>query len=50
MVVVKNGYGLLGLGTLKSAVYYKDQLMKWADFLYAGTNLGKLKVTLIIFS
>ena len=50
VVVVKNGYGFLGLGTLKSAVYYKDQLMKWANFLYAGTNLGKLKVTLIIFS
>ena len=48
--MVKNGCDFLGLGTLKSAVYYKDQLMKWADFLYADTNLGKLKVTLIIIS
>ena len=48
VVVLKNGCGFLGLGTLKSAVCYKDQLMKWADFLYADANLGKLKVTLII--
>ena len=48
--MVKNGCGFLGLGTLKSAVYYKDQLMKLADFLYADRNLGKLKVTLIIIS
>ena len=44
-MVVKNGCGLLGLGTLKSAAYYEDQLMNWADFLCADTNLGKLKVT-----
>ena len=50
MVVVKNGCGLVILGTLKPAVYYKEELMKWADFLYVDTNLGKLKVTLIIVS
>ena len=50
MVVVENGCGLLILGTLKSAVYYKEKSMNWADFLYADTNLGKLKATLIINS
>ena len=50
VAVVKNGCGLLILGTLKPAVYYKEKLMKWADFLYGDTNLGKLKVTLIIIS
>ena len=49
-MVVKNRCGLLCLGTLKSAVYYKDQLIKCADFLYADANLGKLKVTLITIS
>ena len=49
VVVVKNVCDLLILGTLKS-VYYKEKLMEWADFLYADTNLGKLKVTLIIIS
>ena len=47
MVVIKNGHGLLDRGTLKSAVH-KNELMNWADFLHADTNLGKLKVTLII--
>ena len=42
MVVVKNRHGLLGPGTLKSAVSW------WADVLYADTNQRKLKVTLII--
>ena len=32
MVVVKNRHGLLGPGTLKSAVSW------WADVLYADTN------------
>ena len=50
MVVVKNGCGLLILGSLKSAIYYKEKLMKWAEFLYDDTNLGKLKVTLVIIS
>ena len=50
VVVVKDVCDLLILGTLKSAVYYKEKLMEWADFLYADTNLGKLKVTLIIIS
>ena len=43
----KNGHGLLGLGTLKSAVLQKESV-NWADFLHADTNLWKLKVTLII--
>ena len=47
MVVVKKGDGLLGLGTLKSIVS-----QEWIDelgwFLHADTNLGKVKVTLII--
>ena len=43
MVVVKSGCGFFGLGTLKFAL-----LMKWGDFLHGDTNLGKLKVTLII--
>ena len=38
----------LGFGTLKSAVL--QGLMICADFLYADTNLGKLKVTLNIIS
>ena len=50
MVVVKNESGLLILETLKSAVCYNEKLMKWADFLYADTNLGKLKLTLTIIS
>ena len=25
-------------------LYFKNELMKWADFLHADTNLGKLKV------
>ena len=45
MLDVKYGHGLLGLRTLKSA---KNEMMKGADFLHADTNLGKLKVTLII--
>ena len=36
VVVIKNGHRLLGHGALKS------------DFLHADTNLGKIKVTLII--
>ena len=48
VVVVKNGHGLSGFGTLKSAVL--QALMKCAGFLYADTNLEKLKVTLIIIS
>ena len=47
MVAIKNGHGLLGLGTLKSAVS-----QEWIDelvcFLLADTNLWKLKVTLTI--
>ena len=48
VVVVKNGHGLLDFRTLKSAVL--QRLIKCADFLYADTNLGKLKVTLTIIS
>ena len=33
---------------LQNLLYLKNELMKWADFLHADTNLGKLKVTLII--
>ena len=49
VAVVKNGHGLLGLGTLKSALSRElvDE-MNW--FFAADTNLGKLKVTLIIIS
>ena len=47
MVVVKNGQVLFGLGVLKSAVYQRIDEMSWF-FLHAETNLGKLKVTLVI--
>ena len=47
MVVIKNGCGLLGLGTL-NLLHLKNESMNWANFLHAVTNLGKLKVTLII--
>ena len=47
MVVVRNGHGLLVLGTLKSAVS-QEWIDEIADFLHADSNLGKLKVTLII--
>ena len=47
MVVMKNGCGLLGLGTLK-LLYLKNKWINWADFLHADTKLCKLKVTLII--
>ena len=49
VVVVKNRRGLLVLRTLKSVASQRpvDEI---ADFLYADTNLGKLKVTLIIIS
>ena len=43
MVVIKNGHGLLGLGTLKY-VYLKNESVNWADLLHADTYLGKLKV------
>ena len=46
MAVVENGCRLLGLGTLKSAVYHES--MKWVDFLYADTNIGKLKVYYLV--
>ena len=39
MVVIKNEHGLLGRGTLESAV---------SQDLHTHTNLGKLKVTVII--
>ena len=50
MVLVKNGRSVLDHRTLKSAIYIylKNELMKWADFLHADTNLGKLNVNLII--
>ena len=44
VVKIKNGYGFLGVGTLKSAVFQEY----WADVLHADIHLGKLKVTLII--
>ena len=47
--MVKNGRSLIGLIDL---IYLKNELMKQADILHADfhadTNLGKLKVTLII--
>ena len=36
------------LGVLSSDIYLKTELMKWADFLHADTNLWKLNVNLII--
>ena len=42
--MVKNVYGVLGFGTLKSR-YLKNELMKWPNFSHAETNLGKLKGT-----
>ena len=49
-MVNKNGWGLFGFRALKSAVsqYLKNWQINWADFFYADTNVGKLKVTLII--
>ena len=29
-------------------MYLRNELMKWADFFHADTNLGKLRVTLVI--
>ena len=49
VVVFRNGCGPQGLGTLKSAASQGPiDEMSW--FLCAGTNLGKLKVALIIIS
>ena len=47
-MVFKNVNGLLGLGTLKYKIYLKIELMKSADFFNVDTNLGKLKVSLIV--
>ena len=47
-VVFKNVNGLLRLGALKYKIYLKNELMKWADFFNVDTNLGKLKVSLIV--
>ena len=33
---------------MKLIVDLKNELMNWADFLHADTNLWKLKVTLMI--
>ena len=45
--MVKNGRDLLGLRTLESAIPKKlIDGMNW--LLHAGTNLGKLKVILIV--
>ena len=49
VVVVKNGRGLLGRGTLKSALS-RELVDEMSWFFAADTNLGKLKVTLIITS
>ena len=48
-MVVKNRCGLLGLGTLKSAVS-KEPINEMMKFLHADTNQGKLEITLIIIS
>ena len=45
--MIKSGHDPL-YGTLKSAVY-NNEWMNWANFLYDYANLGKLKITLIIF-
>ena len=47
MVLVKTQSGLLGLGTLKSAVS-QELIDERANFVHADTNLGKLKVTITI--
>ena len=48
MAVVRNGHGiLLSLGTLKYTSS-QDWINVKVDFLHADTNLGRLKVTLII--
>ena len=44
--MVKNGHGLLGLGTL--LLYHKNELIESADFSHVDTNLGKLRVILIV--
>ena len=47
MMVIKNGHGLLGLGTLKSPASQEwNDKLGW--FLYTDTNLRKLKNALII--
>ena len=45
--MIKSGRDPL-YGTLKFAVY-NNEWMNWANFLYDDANLGKLKITLIIF-
>ena len=35
----QNGHGLLVHETLKSAVYLKNELMNWADFLNADSDV-----------
>ena len=47
MVVIKNGCGLLGLRTLKSALS-QEWVNELADFLHTDISLWKLKVTLRI--
>ena len=46
-MVIKNRHGILGLGTLKSALS-KERIEEMSCFLHADSNLGQLKVTLII--
>ena len=41
------GVGFVGHWTLKSGVSQKE-LVNWVNFLYTGTNSGKLKIFLII--
>ena len=47
--MVNNGYGQSCHGTVKLTVCQKWLDFKINDFLHAGTNLGKLKVDLMIF-
>ena len=49
--MVKNWCDLLDLGTLNSALSqeWMNEWMNWASNLYAYTNSGQLKITLIIF-
>ena len=46
-MVIKNRHGIIGLGALKSALS-QEWIDEMSCFLHADSNLGQLKVTLII--
>ena len=52
MGVIKNGHGHLVRETLKSALYLKNELMSWADFLHVECDaiiFGYTNIALYIF-